>query len=294
MTDPISANIFTTPFQVPQFTPPSLPDADDIEKAIFGESTAISKAFSMPSDPLSGLIPTQPPSFQDAFPLPEEGKPKKEDPLPERFHHEDGKPMSADEIIKSSPAASQLGDQKEIHNAKEMYKDRIGDWENEPDPELRAKSAAKFVQIVEHCDNLGSKNGNDRGDQAGDGNISGVTNDGDVRHGTEAAAFLDGGKYGIKHLEGQNGQLTQTDDKYVREDGTTRSNAGQFFVDVGQRISYVLPGLGNVIKGAADGADKGGIDGLFQGATSGVLNTWNATANCDVKGLFGGYDPGAL
>ncbi len=226
----------------------------------------------------------------ERYPLPKEGKPTKEDKLPDEF-----KGKNADEIIKTSKFASNLGNQKgDIQELKKDWKARIGDWENEPDPELRAKSAAKWAQVCEHVGHMDSYKGNPI-EPSKDGRFSGLTKDNQIRSGTQLAALKDGGKYGIDHLKEQNGRLAKTNDRYVREDGTTRSDAGQAFVDLGQGISHVLPGLGNVIKGAADGADQGGFNGMMKGGFKAGISTMNQGLNMDVNGLFsGGYDPSAL
>jgi hypothetical protein len=213
------------------------------------------------------------------FPLPEEGKPKGDEPIDAKYKNADGSTKSAEQIIKESPAAANFcktkGDAKEIYD---NSKEKFGDWENEKDPEKAARSAIKFRQLAEFADNASSKDGKDRGEEANNGNINGFTKDFDVRNGTEGAIMADYFRKGRQfivdtHGDGVNtaGHLSATKDKYVRQDGSTRSDAGQVFVDIGNGISHVIPGLGNVIAGAADGIDRGAQKGDIGGAILGGL-----------------------
>ena len=243
------------------------------------------------------------------FPLPEEGKPKGDEPIEDKYKTADGKTKSAKDILDESPVCKNLGNQKDIKELRAGAKEKFGDWETEKDPEKAARSAIKFRQLLEYADNSKSKNGNDRGEEEGNGSLSGITKGGDIRKGGEASTAIDyirhGRQFVVDNTDG--GRLQDTKDKYVREDGTTRSDAGQFFVDIGKGISHVIPGLGNVIAGAADGIDRGaqkgdiggailgGITGGFNGAVYTASNAFKVADITDpsgmvdgVKGLFGG------
>lgn len=242
------------------------------------------------------------------FPLPEEGVPKGDEPIDDKYKNADGSTKSADQIIKESPAAANFckdkGDSKEIYD---NSKNKFGDWEKEKDPEKAARSAIKFRQLAEFADNASNKNGEKRGEEAGNGNINGFTSSMEVRNGTEGAIMADYFRKGRQfivdtHGDGVNteGHLSATDDKYVRSDGSTRSDAGQFFVDVGNALGHIplLGMLGNGIAGAADGIDRGaqkgdagaailgGFTGGFNGATHTLSTTMNGAASL-AKGDFG-------
>jgi hypothetical protein len=239
---------------------------------------------------------------QPEFPLPDEGKPKGDEPIDNKYKTADGKTKSAKDILDESPICKNLGDQKDIKELKAGAKEKFGDWETEKDPEKAARSAIKFRQLLEYSDNSKSKNGNDRGEEEGNGSLSGVTKDGDIRDGTEASTAINYIRHGRQFVADstEGGRLKQTNDKYVREDGTTRSDVGQVFVDIGKGISHVIPGLGNVISGAADGIDrgaqKGDIGGALLGGLKGGLNGAVYTATnamslmdpTDPKGMIDG------
>jgi hypothetical protein len=237
--------------------------------------------FELPAD-FNTLAATDTATEQTAkpqFPLPEEGKPNGDEPIDDKYKNADGSTKSAEQIIKESPAAANFC--KDKGDAKEIYdnsKEKFGDWETEKDPEKASRSAIKFVQLAEFADNATNKNGEDRGEEANNGNISGFTNDFDVRNGTEGAIMADYFRKGRQfivdtHGDGVNtqGHLSATSDKYVRDDGSTRSDAGQVFVDIGNVLNYVLPGVGGAIAGFADGVDRGAQKGDAGGAILGGL-----------------------
>ena len=239
------------------------------------------------------------PEAKPEFPLPEEGVPKGDEPIDDKYKNADGTTKSAEQIIKDSPAAANFckdkGDAKEIY---ENAKKNFGDWENEKDPEKAARSAIKFRQLAEFADNASSKDGADRGEEAGNGNINGFTSSMEVRNGTEGAIMADYFRKGRQfvvdeHGDGINkeGHLGKTNDRYVRADGSTRSDVGQVFVDIGKGISHVIPGLGNVISGAADGIDRGAQKGDFGAAIIGGFKGGASAAAYTASNALDMLDP---
>lgn len=236
------------------------------------------------------------------FPLPENGKPTGKEPIEAKYKNADGTTKSARTILNDSSICKNLGSQKDIQELKKKAKKEFGDWEKEKDPEKAARSAIKFRQLLEYADNSKSKNGSDRGGEAGNGSLSGITSQGDIRDGTEASTAINFFRHGRDFVleTTQGGRLKNTNDRYVREDGTSRSDAGQFFVDMGKGISHVIPGLGNMISGFADGVDRGaakgdvggailgGLKGGFNGALYTVSNGLNATDITNPEGMIDG------
>jgi hypothetical protein len=235
------------------------------------------------------------------FPLPENGKPKGDEPIDDKYKNPDGSTKTAEQIIKESPASANFGRKGDAGEIVNNAKKDFGDWEKEPDKEKAARSAIKFRELAEFADHANDKNGNDRKKEEGNGKISGFTGGkgNQVRNGTEGAIMADYFRKGRQfvvdtHGDGINkeAQLSATKDKYVRNDGSTRSNASQVGVDIGKGIGRVLPGLGNFIAGASDGLDKGGVKGGIKGAFEGVkysaVNGLKVLDPTDPKGMAEG------
>lgn len=148
----------------------------------------------------------------------------------------DGDNRSADEIIADSPVLANLGDQKDIQIDK--LKEQCGDWTSDnPDPESRADAAYNMSQVLEYIDSSSNREGGYRGE--GDGDIQGITDDGDARHGTEAGMLKDFGDQGYSALP-ENHQLDQTNDEYVELDGSNKDNFEKFMDDVGEALGPLL------------------------------------------------------
>lgn len=118
---------------------------------------------------------------------------------------------SAQEIINDSPLLKNLGNQSGV---KDALKERVGDFEKDPDAAYRA------VQVLDHVEQL-DENGNRIASKAIDnGKIDGFTSSGEARHGTEAGRLQDFGKYGFESLRGE---LKHPDN--VTDDAATREKA---------------------------------------------------------------------
>ncbi|MCW2290766.1 hypothetical protein M2262_000816 [Pseudomonas sp. BIGb0408] len=116
---------------------------------------------------------------------------------------------SAKEIIEDSPLLKNLGNQSGV---KDMLRDRVGDFENDPDAAFRA------AQVLEHIEKIDSSGNRIVSDNVDNGRVDGFTKGGDAKHGTEAGRLQDFGKYGFDHLEGKlNDVSTAADDKQARQ-----------------------------------------------------------------------------
>ena len=180
----------------------------------------------------------------------------------------EGDNRSAEEIIEDSPALANLGDQKDIQIDK--LKERCGDWtEDNPDPESRADAAYNMSQVLEYIDSCKNREGGYRG--PGDGNIEGITDDGDARRGTEAGMLKDFGDQGYSALP-ENHQLDQTDDPYVELDGSNKDNFEKFMDDVGEFLGPLLE-IFSFIPGVnllSEGIDSFGSDGVFSTSNNNI------------------------
>lgn len=175
-----------------------------------------------------------------------------------------GDNRSAEEIINENPALKNLGNQKDIK--REELKKQCGDWtENNPDPKSRADAAYNMSKVLNYIDNTQNRKGDER-KNAGDGNIEGITKDGDARHGTEAGMLKDFAEKGYGSLP-QSRQLDQTNDTHVRLDGSNKDNFQWFAGEVG-KVFNKIPLL-NIVWGPtleAIGEGKGFWDTLGKGA----------------------------
>lgn len=104
---------------------------------------------------------------------------------------------SAQQIIEDSPILKNLGNQSHV---KDMLKERVGDFETDPDAAYRA------TQVLEHIEQLDESGdpvfvSHERNDP-GNGKVDGFTKSGEAYHGTEAGRLQDFGKYGWDSLKG--------------------------------------------------------------------------------------------
>ncbi|WP_136682543.1 hypothetical protein [Falsirhodobacter xinxiangensis] len=139
----------------------------------------------------------------------------------------EGDKSTAQEIIDKNPLLKNLGNQS---NVKEMLKERVGDFENDPNAAHRA------AQVLYHVENYDSDGKRIAGNDIGNGEINGFRKSGEADNGTEAGRLQDFGKYGFSHLKGEIGSAEGAgDDKdakaraealgihWVRPEGDTRS-----------------------------------------------------------------------
>jgi hypothetical protein len=202
------------------------------------------------------------------------GKPSASDKRPP------GDNRTAEQIIEDNPVLKNLGNQKDIN--REGLKKQCGDWENDPDPQKRADAAFKVAKVLNYIDSSKNREGGEREGKVtngvGDGNIEGITKDGDARHGTEAALVKDFSEQGYGALPDDH-QLTSTSDSHVRLNG---SNMDNFQWGCQQAAKYIgfLPIVGSFLKGVGDSEDgilnglMGGFSGAASDLTKGRFTPW--------------------
>lgn len=144
--------------------------------------------------------------------------------------------------------------------------------------------------MLEYIDSSKTFDGEDRSkkvrDGLGDGNIEGITKDGDARHGTEAGLLKDFAEKGYGALNTEH-RLDVTSDTHVKKDGSNKDNFQWFAGEVGKKL-WFIPGLSNVLTGIGD--SEGGFLGALKGGFGGVLKTWKGAA----EGIFGALKGGRI
>lgn len=103
----------------------------------------------------------------------------------------EGDNRSASDIIDANPLLKHLGNQSGV---KDALKDRVGDFETDPDAAFRASQVLDRVVGVD--ENGKALSGND----VANSSVDGFTKSGEARHGTEAGRLQDFGKYGFSNL----------------------------------------------------------------------------------------------
>lgn len=139
----------------------------------------------------------------------------------------DGDQRSAQEIIDDCPLLKNLGNQSGV---KDKLKERVGDFEKDPDAAYRA------VQVLDHVELINEAGERIIKGSAGNGRVDGFTKGGDAKHGTEAGRLQDFGKYGWENLKGELKHVDSAGERsvareqaeavgiqWVRPDGDTRS-----------------------------------------------------------------------
>ncbi|WIG99530.1 hypothetical protein [Myxococcus sp. SDU36] len=200
-----------------------------------------------------------------------------------------GDKRTAAQIVDDSPALKNLGRQKDI-KFKELCK------QTGIDPKLDLKDAKqnpdavyRLAKVLEFIDSAKASTGDDRSNKVkngkGDGNIEGITKDGDARHGTEAGMVKDFAEKGYSFL-GEH-QLPTTKDTHVKADGSNKDNFQWFAGEAGKHL-WFLPGVSNVLTGI--GNSEGGVKGVFEGAAKGYLNTVKGAA----EGVLGAVTTGRI
>ncbi|QZC97341.1 hypothetical protein K2E96_19595 [Pseudomonas sp. ERGC3:05] len=187
-------------------------------------------------DTLKGDLPVTPPKTppkgdtpSNHLPLPGEGRPM-------------GDTRSAQQIIEDNPLLKNLGNQSGV---KDKLRERVGDFEHDPDAAWRA---AQVLNYVENYDETGK---HIEGANVGNGSIDGFTKDGEARHGTEAGRLQDFGKYGYDNLKGLDGNSADDQIKDLNAKATEEAveAAGGDASKVG--ADYFVSGTSS-----ASGADK--------------------------------------
>ncbi len=121
----------------------------------------------------------------------------------------EGDDRSAQDIINDTPVLKNLGNQSDV---KDNLKDRVGDFETDPDAAYRAK------QVLEHVEKYDEGGERIASKDIDNGRVDGFTKGGDAKHGTEAGRLQDFGRQGFSHLKGELKDLSKPgDDPKVRE-----------------------------------------------------------------------------
>jgi len=189
-----------------------------------------------------------------------------------------GDNRSARQIIDDNPVLKNLGHQKDIDP--EALKKQVGDFEHDPDAAYRA------AHVLNYIDNSNTAQGTKR-KNAGDGDIQGLTKNGDARHGTEAGMLKDFNEKGYDSLPAAGANnLARTKDSHVRPDGSTKNDFQAGLSKAGDKLFFV-PGLSNVLKGAGNAKD-GDVGDMLKGAAGGVTKTWKNTAEGAVESAKSG------
>ncbi|UFH48789.1 hypothetical protein [Pseudomonas sp. KNUC1026] len=110
----------------------------------------------------------------------------------------EGDYRSAQQIIDDSPLLKNLGNQSGV---KDKLKERVGDFEKDPDAAYRATQVLEHIEKLDENGKLITRKISER-NEAGNGKVDGFTKSGEARHGTEAGRLQDFGKYGYGFLKG--------------------------------------------------------------------------------------------
>ncbi|WP_449102648.1 hypothetical protein [Pseudomonas extremaustralis] len=140
----------------------------------------------------------------------------------ENVRRPDGDRRSAEQIIEANPILKNLGYQKDINRG--LAYERLGDWtENNPDPQARADAAYNAARVLNWIDTSLTARGVSRDHQAGNGDLEGITRDGDARRGTPAGMWKDFTEQGYKALRSDH-RLDHNTDWHVSSRGSNYDN----------------------------------------------------------------------
>ncbi|RKH12451.1 hypothetical protein D7V97_08420 [Corallococcus sp. CA053C] len=198
-----------------------------------------------------------------------------------------GDTRSAAQIVDDSPVLKNLGRQKDIKFEQLCKQTGVDPKLDLKDPKQNADGVYRLTRVLEFIDSTKASTGGDRANKVqngkGDGNIEGITKDGDARHGTEAGMLKDFAEKGYSFL-GEH-QLPTTKDTHVKADGSNKDNFQWFAGEAGKAL-WFLPGVSNVLTGV--GNSEGGFKGVLEGAATGYLNTLKGAA----EGVLGSITKG--
>ncbi|MBN8228368.1 hypothetical protein JYK02_12735 [Corallococcus macrosporus] len=198
-----------------------------------------------------------------------------------------GDNRTAAQIVDDSPVLKKLGRQKDIKFDELCKQTGIDPKLDLKDPKQNADAVYRLTKVLEFIDSAKASTGGDRSnkvqDGKGDGNIEGITKDGDARHGTEAGMLKDFAEKGYSFL-GEH-QLPTTKDTHVKADGSNKDNFQWAAGEAGKAL-WFLPGVSNVLTGI--GNSEGGFKGVIEGAATGTLNTLKGVA----EGVVGSITKG--
>lgn len=124
----------------------------------------------------------------------EDAEREKAEALGIEWERPDGDGRSAHDIIEGSPLLRDLGNQEDV---RDMLKERVGDFEHDPDAAYRAR------QVLDHIE-MFDGDGKTRNDKhVGNGRVDGFTGSDQARPDTEAGRLKDFGKFGFDNLKGE-------------------------------------------------------------------------------------------
>ncbi|RKH66171.1 hypothetical protein [Corallococcus llansteffanensis] len=198
-----------------------------------------------------------------------------------------GDTRTAAQIVDDSPVLKKLGRQKDIKFEQLCKQTGVDPKLDLKDPKQNADGVYRLTQVLEFIDSAKASTGGDRASKVqngqGDGNIEGITKDGDARHGTEAGMLKDFAEKGYSFLGDH--QLPTTKDTHVKADGSNKDNFQWFAGEAGKAL-WFLPGVSNVLTGI--GNSEGGFKGVLEGAATGYFNTLKGAA----EGVVGSITKG--
>jgi len=201
-----------------------------------------------------------------------------------------GDNRSAAEIVDSSPALAHLGRQKDIKFDQLCKQTGVDPKLDIKDSKQNPDAVYRLAKVLEYIDSSKASNGGDRSGKVqagnGDGNIEGITKDGDARHGTEAGMVKDFAEQGYSSL-GDAHQLPTTNDTHVKADGSNKDNFQWAAGEIGKNL-WFIPGVSNVLTGI--GNSDGGALGAIKGGLGGMVQTWKGAA----EGIIGGLTTGKI
>src|SRR5690606_31855814 len=125
----------------------------------------------------------------------------------------EGDDSTARDIINKNPLLKNLGNQSHV---KEMLKERVGDFENDPNAAHRA------AQVLEHIEQYDGDGNRIASKDIGNGEINGFSKDGEAYDGTGAGRLREFGKYGCERLKGK---IRDSDNAADAKDARARAEA---------------------------------------------------------------------
>ncbi|MFB1484611.1 hypothetical protein [Corallococcus sp. RDP092CA] len=198
-----------------------------------------------------------------------------------------GDTRSAAQIVDDTPVLKNLGRQKDIKFEQLCKQTGVDPKLDLKDPKQNADGVYRLAKVLEFIDSAKASTGGDRSNKVqggvGDGNIEGITKDGDARHGTEAGMLKDFAEKGYSFL-GEH-QLPTTNDTHVKADGSNKDNFQWFAGEAGKAL-WFMPVVSNVLTGV--GNSEGGFKGVLEGAATGYVNTLKGAA----EGVIGSITKG--
>ncbi|MBZ4373924.1 hypothetical protein [Corallococcus sp. AS-1-6] len=235
-----------------------------------------------------------PPELQDLAPAPAQTQAPA--PAPEATSNgvpsaNDKRPAgdnrTAAQIVDDTPVLKNLGRQKDIKFDQLCKQTGVDPKLDLKDPKQNADGVYRLAKVLEFIDSAKASTGGDRSNKVqggvGDGNIEGITKDGDARHGTEAGMLKDFAEKGYSFL-GEH-QLPTTKDTHVKADGSNKDNFQWAMGEAGKAL-WFIPGVSNVLTGIGD--SEGGFKGVLEGAAKGYVNTIKGAA----EGVIGSITKG--